>query len=61
MILKCIDAFKDNKLKVLIEGVESEAQNELVKKSGADFVQGFLFSQPLYQKDFLHLRKGGEV
>ena len=61
LLISLIDAFKDNKLKVLIEGVESEAQNELVKKSGADFVQGFLFSQPLYQKDFLHLRKGGEA
>lgn len=57
LLISLIDAFKDNKLNVLIEGVESVAQNELVKQSGADFVQGFLFSQPLYKKDFLHLRK----
>ena len=57
LLVSLIDAFKDNKLKILIEGVESAAQNELVKKSGADYVQGFFFSQPLYKKDFLNLGK----
>ena len=57
LLITLIDAFKDNKLKILIEGVESAAQNELVKKSGADYAQGFFFSQPLYKKDFLLLGK----
>ena len=57
LLISLIDAFKDNKLKILIEGVESAAQNELVKKSGADYAQGFFFSQPLYKKDFLLLGK----
>lgn len=60
LLISLIDAFKDNKLKILIEGVESPAQNELVKKSGADYVQGFLFSQPMYKKDFLNLGKGNK-
>lgn len=52
-----IDAFKDNHLNVLIEGVENAAQHELVKQSGADYVQGFLFSEPLSKKEFLRISK----
>lgn len=38
-------------LKVIAEGVEVQAQADLLKKFGCDIVQGFLYSKPLSKKD----------
>nr|WP_229333589.1 EAL domain-containing protein [Glaciecola sp. MH2013] len=40
-------------LKVVAEGVETEAQYALLNKLGCDFVQGYYFSKPLPQEDLL--------
>jgi EAL domain-containing protein (putative c-di-GMP-specific phosphodiesterase class I) len=40
-------------LSTVAEGVETEAQLELLKTLGCDEIQGFFFSRPLPADDFL--------
>ncbi|HGT9378377.1 TPA: EAL domain-containing protein [Clostridioides difficile] len=42
-------------LVVIIEGVESKEQAELMKQFGCDLVQGFYFARPMPAKNFLDL------
>ncbi|NKN86415.1 EAL domain-containing protein [Clostridioides difficile] len=42
-------------LVVIIEGVESKEQAELMKQFGCDLVQGFYFARPMLAKNFLDL------
>lgn len=42
-------------LVVIIEGVESKEQAELMKQFGSDLVQGFYFARPMPAKNFLDL------
>ena len=42
-------------LKVVAEGVETEAQLEYLRKHGCDEVQGFYFSQPVPPEAFRKL------
>jgi EAL domain-containing protein (putative c-di-GMP-specific phosphodiesterase class I) len=44
-------------LKVIAEGVETEAQRKLLIKAGCDFAQGFLFSEPVTPEEFEALLK----
>ncbi|MDX1604919.1 MAG: PAS domain S-box protein [Candidatus Competibacterales bacterium] len=44
-------------LRVIAEGVETEAQLELLRELGCDYVQGFLISQPLPAAEFEALLK----
>ncbi len=54
-----IGTFKDSGLKVLVEGVETKRQNEMVIESGTDFIQGFLYSKPISETACLQLFKNG--
>lgn len=50
-----ISTFKGADLKILVEGVETNNQNQLVEKAGADYIQGFLYSRPLPENECLEL------
>ncbi len=39
---------------VLVEGVETEEQLDLLKKMGCDYMQGFLYSKPIKAEKMLH-------
>ena len=41
--------------KILVEGVESEHQLQILRDLDVDYAQGFLFSKPISQKDFIDL------
>ena len=41
--------------KVLVEGIETEAQLDLLRKVGVDYLQGFYFSRPLPKEELLKL------
>ena len=49
--------FKDAKLKILVEGVETDVQNQLVSGSDVDFIQGYLYSKPLPKDKCLEFLK----
>jgi len=42
-------------LKVIAEGVETEAQRDILRKIGCDYAQGYLFSRPVPTLDFEEL------
>jgi len=46
-------------MKVVAEGVETEAQRQLLLELGCDYAQGFLFSRPVDAEDFTRLLQGG--
>ncbi|MBQ7499291.1 MAG: EAL domain-containing protein [Clostridia bacterium] len=46
------DIAKNLKLPVIAEGVETETQYRLLRKSGCEYVQGYYFSRPLPADDF---------
>lgn len=48
-------------LKVVAEGVTSEAQHQLLLESGCDYAQGFLYSQPVAVERFDRLLLQGTV
>ena len=55
LVSNLISTFKGANLQILVEGVETEVQNKLVKSAGADFIQGFLYSRPLPANECLEL------
>jgi diguanylate cyclase (GGDEF)-like protein/PAS domain S-box-containing protein len=48
-------------LKVIAEGVETEAQAAFLLKEGCEEAQGFLYSKPLAEADFERFARAGEV
>lgn len=54
IILKqTISMIKDLNMAVVAEGVETQEQMLLVKSLGCDYIQGYYYSYPLQEKDFL--------
>lgn len=56
-----IDLAHRMRLKVVAEGVETEAQRGFLSKNGCDRMQGFLFSKPLPAAALTELRLSGKV
>jgi EAL domain-containing protein (putative c-di-GMP-specific phosphodiesterase class I) len=58
-IVKAIISFAQIlELKVVAEGVETDAQLAFLKEKGCDEIQGYIFSPPLSSKEFENLMKG---
>ncbi|MBQ0039668.1 MAG: EAL domain-containing protein [Treponema sp.] len=55
LVRNLVSTFKDSNLKILVEGVENSRQDQLVKKAGVDYIQGFLYSKPLPMDVYLKL------
>ncbi|MBQ4255469.1 MAG: EAL domain-containing protein [Bacilli bacterium] len=53
VIANSIKMMKDVDKYVVVEGVESKEQVDIVESEGADFIQGFYFSKPLSEDDFV--------
>ena len=57
-----IRMFKDLDMVCVVEGVETKEQYDMVTSIGGVWMQGFLFSQPLSEDDYLaYIRKNGKV
>lgn len=48
-------------LPVVVEGIETEEQAELLRKMGGEYAQGFYFYRPMPVSDFEKLLDGGET
>lgn len=58
LVLKSIiPLFKEMKIPMVIEGVETKEQFEMVKKFGIEQVQGFYFSRPLRKDKYIEFIK----
>ncbi len=55
-ILRAMIVFgKSLNLTIVVEGVETKEQAKFCRNCGADFLQGYLFSQPVTSEEFEHL------
>ena len=52
-----IELFKNLNIPIVIEGVETEEQLDLVKKKQIDYVQGYYFSKPLEEDNLIDFLK----
>lgn len=57
MITTLIELGKQLNKKTLFEGVETEEQRDMLKELNCDQVQGYFYSKPLYEKDFVEFVK----
>lgn len=48
-----VNMIKELGLKIVAEGVETEEQVQGIRELGIDYIQGFYFSKPLPQKEFI--------
>lgn len=49
-----IDMLHNVNFKIIVEGVEDEEQFSKLEDMGADYIQGYYFSKPLPEKEFIH-------
>lgn len=50
-----INFFQSQGLKTVVEGVETDIQDNMVRSTGADFIQGFHYQRPLQEKEVLQV------
>ena len=56
-----IAMIKDLDMKVLAEGVETEEQKAMLCELGCDYFQGYYYSKPVPQYDFLTIIRNGKI
>ncbi|MCR5178255.1 MAG: EAL domain-containing protein [Lachnospiraceae bacterium] len=52
-----VDVVHKMNLKVVVEGIETEEQMMVMKEMGVEFIQGFYFSRPIPEDDFMAFLK----
>lgn len=57
LVASILKISKDFGLKVVVEGVEEEGQVDKLNKLGIDYIQGYWFSKPINESDFVELIK----
>lgn len=57
LVKSLVHTFKENCLEILVEGVEDDEQDEMIKGVGADYIQGFLYAHPIPEREFLSVIK----
>ena len=50
-----INIVKRSNFKIVAEGIETNEQLEFLRKHGVDIGQGYIFSRPISDKDFIEL------
>ena len=61
VIRNTVDMLKRMNKKILVEGVETERALERFRELGCDFIQGFYFSKPLPEREFVRfIRRSNE-
>ena len=53
MLENTVKMFKQMKREVLVEGVETAEQAALLANLDVDYLQGYYFSRPLCEKEFI--------
>lgn len=61
LVKSLVHTFKENCLTILVEGVEDDEQDEMIKRVGADYIQGFLYAHPIPEKEFLSVIKNANL
>ena len=57
ILLNIIQLAQELNKKVIMEGVETLSQETMLKKLGVNFLQGFYYSRPLNEKDYIEFLK----
>jgi len=50
-----ISMIHDLEMKVVVEGVETQVQRKKLEKAGVEYLQGYLFSKPVPEKEALEV------
>ncbi len=61
VIRNTVDMLKSMKKKILVEGVETERAMEKFRDLGCDYIQGFFFSKPLPEREFVRFIRRSNV
>ena len=53
MVASCVSLARDLEMSVVAEGIETLAEMQMLEKLGVETMQGYFFSKPLSEPDFL--------
>lgn len=60
VLTKIIELINDLKLKIVAEGVETKEMVDALSEKGVDYLQGYYFSKPLQEEEFLDFLESAE-
>lgn len=60
VLTKIIELINDLKLKIVAEGVETKEMVDALSEKGVDYLQGYYFSKPLAEEEFLNFLESAE-